>query len=261
MGLILRLLLLWTSAASAWAAQPADTRKKLVLLIAGQSYAIERTLPAFVEKEIAGSFQAVTVGGAMAHPSQRFEGMEEIADADLVIVSVWRRAPPEEQLALLRRYVASGRPIVGIATASHAFSPRANQSVPAGGATWPEWDADVIGGSYTGHHPARLVTTVTAPNPAHRLLEGVELPFRSQMELNRVRPLRPGTEVILVGDVDGFPSEPVAWTFLRPDGGRTFFTPLGHPEDFAQPAFRQLLRNGILWAAGFGARPPPSEDR
>jgi type 1 glutamine amidotransferase len=27
-----------------------------------------------------------------------------------------------------------------------------------------------------------------------------------------------------------------------------FYTSLGHPDDFAEPAFRRLLLNGILWA-------------
>jgi rhodanese-related sulfurtransferase len=39
----------------------------------------------------------------------------------------------------------------------------------------------------------------------------------------------------------------VAWTH-RYKGGRVFYTSLGHPKDFANPAFRQLLVNAIFWA-------------
>ncbi|MGV2332606.1 MAG UNVERIFIED_CONTAM: ThuA domain-containing protein [Planctomycetaceae bacterium] len=35
----------------------------------------------------------------------------------------------------------------------------------------------------------------------------------------------------------------MAWVNSRADGGRTFYTSLGHVGDFAQPAFRQLLLN------------------
>ena len=42
---------------------------------------------------------------------------------------------------------------------------------------------------------------------------------------------------------------PVAWTKQRKQG-RTFFTTLGHPEDFEQEAVRRLLINGIYWALG-----------
>ena len=52
------------------------------------------------------------------------------------------------------------------------------------------------------------------------------------------------------------PVEPVAWTFTRKDGGRSFYTSLGHKSDFAQPEFCRLLRNSLLWAA---ALPIPTE--
>jgi type 1 glutamine amidotransferase len=46
------------------------------------------------------------------------------------------------------------------------------------------------------------------------------------------------------------PHEPIAWTNRRPDGGRVFYTALGHPDDFRLPAFTRLLVNGIYWSAG-----------
>jgi type 1 glutamine amidotransferase len=75
------------------------------------------------------------------------------------------------------------------------------------------------------------------------------------MELNRVRPLQPKAHSILSGSIDGQEPEPVAWTFEHFGGGKTFFTPLGHPQDFTQPAFQRLLRNGIRWAAGLPIEP------
>ena len=42
---------------------------------------------------------------------------------------------------------------------------------------------------------------------------------------------------------------PVAWTNTH-NGGRVFYTSLGHIEDFHVDAFRALLINGIRWAAG-----------
>src|SRR5262245_21172500 len=97
-------------------------RKKLVILIAGQSYETDRTLPAFATQFLSEQFRTVTVTGAMTNPGHRFDRIEELADADLLLVSVWRRAPPKEQLALVRRHVDAGKPVVGIGTASHAFA-------------------------------------------------------------------------------------------------------------------------------------------
>jgi len=114
---------------------------------------------------------------------------------------------------------------------------------------WPEWENHVIGSRYNGHHPIRFVTTVTAMDSKHALLTGVALPFVSKMELNKVSPLHPRAHPILLGRIENGASEPVAWTFERDGRGRTFFTPLGHPEDFENPSFQRLLVNGIRWAA------------
>jgi len=45
----------------------------------------------------------------------------------------------------------------------------------------------------------------------------------------------------LVGHIPGQPEEPVAWMNHRVDKGDSFYTSLGHPDDFAEPAFRKLL--------------------
>jgi type 1 glutamine amidotransferase len=39
---------------------------------------------------------------------------------------------------------------------------------------------------------------------------------------------------------------PVAWVNTS-QNRRVFYTSLGSPEDFANPAFRRLFLNGILW--------------
>ena len=82
------------------------------------------------------------------------------------------------------------------------------------------------------------------------VLDGVKVPFTSDATLYKTRPLRPGATALVTGAIDGRPAEPVAWTFVRRDGGRTFYTSLGGVGDFANPSFVRLLRNGILWAAG-----------
>lgn len=43
----------------------------------------------------------------------------------------------------------------------------------------------------------------------------------------------------------------IAWTYDRPDGGRSYGTVLGHFHDnYSEKAFRQAIVNGILWTAG-----------
>ncbi len=53
-------------------------------------------------------------------------------------------------MAIIRKYMESGKPLVGIRTACHAFDTRGK--APAGHAEWKSFDPDVLGGHYTGHH-------------------------------------------------------------------------------------------------------------
>ena len=47
-----------------------------------------------------------------------------------MVVSARRRVLPKGQLDALRKFVAEGKPVVGIRTASHAFAPKAGAKVP-----------------------------------------------------------------------------------------------------------------------------------
>ena len=237
--------------AMAAASAAPDPLPKLVLMLAEKAYGTMETLPVFAAQHLEQDFRVVIVRGQIAREGPtNFEGIGEIADTDLLLLSVTRRTPPKEQLDLIRRHVARGKPVVGVRTASHAFSFRAPKRAAAGYDDWPEWDAEVFGGNYHSHFKAGTVATVTATGSNHPILRGVKTPFEFQSMLYEVRPLRAGAEPLLLGTVTGHPSEPVAWTFVRADGGRSFYTSLGVPTDFQNPSFVRLLRNGVLWAAG-----------
>ena len=245
--------LAWWPVANAQA-QADPVRPKLVMLIAENEYETATTLPAFAAEHLAKDYRVVAVQGSSAAGPVTFESVAEVADADVLLVSVRRRPLPPEQLEIIRRYVASGRPVIGIRTASHAFSPALRQPLPPGLAEWPEFDAEVLGGNYTGHHGRGPVTRVSAVG-VHSVLQGVSAPFESASWLYKTSPLQAKAEVVLMGVIPNHPPEPVAWTFTRQAGGRSFYTSLGMPEDFKNPAFVRLLRNGIRWAA---AVPPPT---
>lgn len=220
------------------------------MLVAEQEYETDVTLPRFAGRHLAQGYETTFV---FADPEDRHRlvGLEAIETADLLIVSVRRRTLPEAQLGQIREYVSAGKPVIGIRTASHAFSVR-GAAVGQGRAVWPEWDQQVFGGNYTNHHGNSLrVTVSTEPESGDSpLLSGVSdrSPFPSGGSLYKVRPLRPSTGVLLWGRVEGHPAEPVAWTFRREDGGKSFYTSLGHVDDFSGEAFPRLLENAIRWA-------------
>ena len=165
-------------------------------------------------------------------------------------ISARRHPLPEAEIDLIKNHVAAGKPVIGIRTASHAFHLR-NQPPPAGLADWPEIDAVVFGGSYSNHHAHTLKSSVWPLPQAqdHPILKGIaSTPFAGGGGLYQTSPLKSGTTELLRGKVDGVAQdEPVAWTFVRQDGGQSFYTSLGHPDDFSRPEFRTLLKNALAY--------------
>jgi type 1 glutamine amidotransferase len=239
-------------AADSPSATKPDSRRKLVMLIVEPEYETAKTLPKFAAQFLEKEFRVVVVSGIAGDNETSFDRIEEIADADVLLVSVRRRPPPVAQLAVIRACVQAGKPVVGIRTASHAFALAANQKLLPGTAEWREWDGGVLGGHYANHHANDQHPTLTAAPAAERspLLAGVNLPFVSNGSLYKTSPLAAGATTLVSGKIPSQPEEPTAWTFVRKEGGRTFYTSLGHPSDCDQPAFQHLLLNGIRWAAG-----------
>lgn len=226
-----------------------DHRPHWVVLIAEDEYKTEETLVRWSTEHLAKDFRVSYVFADAQNPNQ-LVGLDALADADAMLVSVRRRPLPAADLDRIRAFVASGKPVLGIRTASHAFSLR--DSAPSPGLDqWPEFDAQVFGGNYTNHHGNQWITTVaTDLNSEHQLIErsdrGKTL-YESQGSLYRVSPLRPGSQVLWYGSIPKETPEPVAWSYVRSDSGRSFYTSLGHFSDFEQDEFCALLLNAAYW--------------
>ncbi len=228
-----------------------DQRPHLLMVMAEAEYKTNQSLPEFASKYLGKHFR-VSMVFADDKDRNSIPGIEVIKEADVVLFSVRRRVLPKKAMQAIRKFVKSGKPVVGIRTASHAFSLRGKQP-PAGLADWPEFDAEVFGGSYHGHHAndAKSLITINEAQKRNPILTGIpDKPFPQAYSLYEVLPLAKNTTVLMTGEIKGAPVEPVAWTFQRKDGGKSFYTSLGHPGDFKQPEFVRLLANGIYWAAG-----------
>jgi type 1 glutamine amidotransferase len=237
-------------------AAASDKRPKLALIVSEFEYKTYETLPAFAKANFGDDFEIESALNSDEH-FQELPGISILRDADVAILSLWRRTLPPEQLAVLKEYIAAGKPIVGFRAASHAFITR-DGTTPEGRESWPTFDRDVLGCHYEGHHgnyakegfPPTWVWVIpdAQGNP---LLAGISAgEFTAPSWLYKVQPLSEGAVPLMMGRVaDRQPQEPVAWTYYTKDGGRVFYTSLGSPDDFELPQFRRLLRNAVYWAA------------
>lgn len=227
-----------------------DRRPQLTFLIAEDEYRTEQSLPAFAAKHLSQSFRVTYALGSEKDRNQILS-LEDIQTADALLISVRRRPLPESDIKAIQNFVRSGKPVIGIRTASHAFSLR-NSQAAEGLAQWTDLDREVWGGSYTNHYGNDLKAELSLVDTAkeHPIVAALGRPFtlKSGGSLYKTSPLAAGTTPLIMGTIASQPVEPVAWTYVRADGGRSFYTSLGHLDDFAQPEFEALLSSGIHWA-------------
>lgn len=205
-----------------------------------------------------------------AEPNEQSEtnlpGLEALEKADLAVFFLRWRQLPEVQLKHIRKYLDSGKPVVGFRTTSHSFNfPKGHpsESWNAFGeeafGTPPGWGA--AGHTHYGHESSTdvFINPLVAGN---EVLTGVDQEFHVRSWLYHVVPKYPPAEAtrLLIGrsvnpNHQAVPN-PVAWTYHTKAGGKAFFTTLGHPEDFQVPSMQRLTINAIHWAVG---KPVPKQ--
>jgi type 1 glutamine amidotransferase len=249
-GAMILFLMLLGASANAQAAAP-----NVVMMIGEDEYHTWETLPEFAKTELTPPGMRVVIVQEDPQNKHHFPGIvEALSKADLLVLSARRRLPPVAELDAVRNYLDSGKPLVGIRTACHAFAPQGRAKVPPGSASWIEFDPQVLGGHYVGHYDNGPMTKISIASGAERsvFLNGIDVKaLVGNGSLYRVSPLNASCNAVLLGTISGKPTEPVVWTHqYGPGKARIFYTSLGHPDDFKEPAFRRLLLNGILWALG-----------
>jgi nicotinamidase-related amidase/type 1 glutamine amidotransferase len=231
-----------------------DKQPRVLFLIGDPEYRTGETVPEWAKKELAWRGVRCTFVTEDPHAKASFSGLAALPEADALFVSIKRSALPRDQMALIKHHLAAGKPIVGIRTASHAFGAKPADDQHIG---WDSFDRDIFGGWYQGHY-GKGNGPLVRPLPgaaAHPILAGMptnEIRFVSH--LYKCRELAPTTMTVWQGRLAGQEvTEPVAWVNTNAQR-RAFYTALGSPEDFTEPAFRRLLRNAVLWAL---SRPVP----
>lgn len=243
----------------------ADKRPRVVFIIGENEYHTWKTLPEFAEHDLAWrGFDCSFVTSSPDPSDNNFTNWTAIKGADLLMLSVRRRAPPKEMMSLVRDHLKAGKPLVGLRTASHAFAAKSGDATHE---PWPDFDREILGCKYENHYGngGSNSPSIIQPIPSaatHSALTGIPLSeFTSTSSLYKSHELSTTVTPLLIGKLaDGSASEPVAWV-NKAENRRVFYTSLGSPDDFKLPVFRRLLLNGILWALNEPIPPAPATKR
>jgi putative membrane-bound dehydrogenase-like protein len=220
-----------------------DSRPPLtVCLVSGSlEYQSDASLAAF--QEYLQKQHGIRCTRAFRKTDDDLPGLENLETCDVMLLFTRRLTISGEQLERIKKYCRAGKPIVAVRTASHAFQ------------NWLALDKEVLGGNYQNHYGAgpRCQVQIVEKARDHPILKGFT-PYASAASLYKNTGLAADCEVLLRGTIPGH-TEPLAWMRMH-NGGRVFYTSLGHPRDFENESFRHMLASALYWTTG---RTPPEK--
>ncbi|MAG93624.1 MAG: dehydrogenase [Planctomycetaceae bacterium] len=263
-------MLAWCSCPAAVIAQNktgAQEKPHVVFVVGTHHYSPEKSMPVFAKRlESYGIRTTVLIPEGDPERNKNgtgIPGLEALDDADAVVFFMRFLALPEAQLKPIVDYVKSGKPAIGIRTATHAFAyPEGDKR-----AVWNNgFGRDVLGTKYFIHLQGATQVEHVLDHRSHLILNGVPAKFNDPGTLYKVELPDDATPILMgtgrskkVGTVKNafgthelkpVNSWPVAWTWKNQWGGRVFGTTLGHPKSYETDAANRLLLNGIHWALG-----------
>ena len=228
----------------------------LVFVVGENEYRSEVTMPALAQvlADHYGFRTTLLIDDVLqGGEGNSINGLEALETADLLILYLRFRQLPDDQLALIQKYIAGGGPIVAFRTTTHAF---AYEEEDQRAMWWNNFGARELGAPWIYHygHGASTDATIIGNHP---ILTGVSPTFHVRSWTYHVRPDYPPKDAqVLVEGRPVFPEgerggaetvNPIAWTHTHSGGGRVFTTTMGHPEDFSVSDFRRLVVNGVYW--------------
>jgi len=164
--------------------------------------------------------------------------VDQLSRHDVLVLFCRRLDLDPASLQQIQKWCWLGKPVIGIRTASHAFQ------------NWPEFDSEILGGSYAGHGPDEPNLRVHASPSAtsHYLGRHLE-PWEAAMKVYRNPKLADDcTELLYTESMNG--RQPLAWCRTVPETrGRVYYTAMGEDHDFRNPLFLNLLKEAALWTA------------
>lgn len=268
---------------------------KVVLIAGDEEYRSEEAMPMLGKLlSVRHGFECVVLfsidaetGAIDPEEQTNIPGLEALDDADLMVIATRFRELPDDQMKHIVDYVESGRPIVGLRTATHAFSYQRNPDSAYAhwhfrSESWPGgFGQQVLGDTWINHHGRHgqeSTRGVVAPGAAdHPILRGVDDVW-GPTDVYGLRNLGDDANILLLGAVlagmspDDPPVEgekndpmvPIAWTrsYTAAAGkaARVFTTTMGASTDFESEGLRRLLVNAVYWGLGMEDRIPERSD-
>ncbi len=229
---------------------------------------------------------AVDPGDGTVNPNRRdnIPGLENLARADLMVLFIRFRDLPDHQMKHIVEYVESGRPIIGIRTATHAFQLASSPTYARYDWRSKQWEGgfgrQVLGETWIRHHGRHgkqstrgILVRERADHPILRGIQDGDIWGPTDVYAVRL-PLPGDAQPLVLGQVlDGMepssppapgpvndPMMPIAWikTYQTATGrtARVFTTTMGSSQDLLSEGFRRLLVNACYWALGMEDRIP-----
>jgi type 1 glutamine amidotransferase len=257
--------------------------KHIVFVVGDQEYRSEESMPQLAKiLAVHHGFKCTVLlpinrqtGEIDPMTSDHIPGLEALDHANLMVIFTRFLELPDDQMKHIIDYTGSGRPIVGLRTATHAFnyqthkdSPYAKYSFrskdPAGG-----WGRLVLGETWINHygaHQKESTRGIPAEGMAqHPILKGVA-DIWGPSDVYELTTLSGDSKPLVMGQVlQGMdpkdppnPSKklvPVAWIKTY-NGARVFTTTMGHAGDLQNEGVRRMLVNACYWALGMEKKIP-----
>ena len=201
-------------------------------------------------------------------------GLHNLQTADMMVLFTRFRELPDEQMKYIVDYTNSGKPVMGLRTATHAFNYSRNESSPYAKYSFKSEEFDggygrqVFGEtwiSHHGHHGKESTRgVINEEMKAHPILKGVE-DIWGPTDVYTVEKLTGDAKVLVFGQVlVGMeptdepnldkPTMPLAWikTYTGEQGkaSRVFCTTMGASVDLKSEGLRRLLVNACYWCMG-----------
>ena len=254
--------------------------KHIVLIAGDQEYRSEESIPALAKiLETRHGFECTVLysinrktGAIDPSTMDNIPGLEALRKADLMILFTRYLELPDEQMKEIIDYTNSGRPIIGLRTATHAFNYKKRLDSPY--AKYGAQNKDggygrlVLGETWIAHYGAHQKEStrgvIADGMQNHPILRGVR-DIWGESDVYQITSLSGDSQPlvlgqVLLGMVPSSPPDPskkqmpIAWikTYIgeTEKNDRVFMTTMGHVMDFKNEGFRRLLVNACYWAMG-----------